>query len=355
MVVYDKNVRVASVERSNGIIRVNPEIDKDALEFILQHEHGHFLLQTSDELLADSYALLKTANKKKGSLKAITKALKYFDLNNKEHLKRYKTIVNNLLSIDLFVNRNANVLNLLTQNNMLNEYPKHEAVLQQMFIDWLKQKGIQNLSVLSVEARQNLLVEFMATPEAGYFLMKLQEALNAPNEFLGLGKSAEERQAKKEERQIKKEERQANQSGAGRQLVGSLTQTFAPAIGGVVSALGAVIGVPIPPQISNMIVNAAGSAIGKAGDKIADKVISGDKIPAVDLDKIAYESAMQAGTKEALSNYLKEYPNGKYANEIKTAVAEIDKKDKKKKIIFFSAIGGGVVVIAVVLLLVFKR
>jgi hypothetical protein len=85
----------ASVEMDSGTIILNkdvfPKYDKFTQNFILQHEKGHFNLQTDDESKADVYALKKLYGKTNRSLKKSLIAIsKFLPENDPRIEKLYK-------------------------------------------------------------------------------------------------------------------------------------------------------------------------------------------------------------------------------------------------------------------------
>jgi len=102
----------ASVNRNSGEILLNEEtfdkIEKDTQDFIIEHEKGHFVEQTSDEISADAYASSNFFGTRNGSLKKSLQALGQF-LNvdgNENHNKRYYTQLKRALAHDYAVNGN---------------------------------------------------------------------------------------------------------------------------------------------------------------------------------------------------------------------------------------------------------
>lgn len=69
----------AKVYRDKGLIVINEQefnlLPDFAQKWVIEHEKGHYYLQTSDELKADEYALRKLALTEKGSLMKIFDAL----------------------------------------------------------------------------------------------------------------------------------------------------------------------------------------------------------------------------------------------------------------------------------------
>lgn len=69
----------ASVDMSSGLIDINKSVWSKYTpfeqQFIVEHENGHYFMQTDDEKEADLYALRKMAGTEKNSLKRCIKAL----------------------------------------------------------------------------------------------------------------------------------------------------------------------------------------------------------------------------------------------------------------------------------------
>ncbi len=106
----------ASVNRRTGDILLNERtfdnIEKDIQDFILEHEKGHFVEQTSNEITADSYASSHYFGTRKKSLKKSLGALGNF-LNvdgNAVHNERYFYQLKRALAYDYAMNNNEKAL-----------------------------------------------------------------------------------------------------------------------------------------------------------------------------------------------------------------------------------------------------
>lgn len=103
----------ASVNRNSGEILLNEKtfdkIEKDTQDFIIEHEKGHFIEQTSDELSADAYASSNFFGTREESLKKSLKALgQFLDVDgNKNHNERYYAQLKRALAYDYAVNGNV--------------------------------------------------------------------------------------------------------------------------------------------------------------------------------------------------------------------------------------------------------
>lgn len=162
-------VSVARVNRDTGELYVNRgmfnKLPVAYRKFILFHEAGHATLQTSDESLADEFAL-KAMLAQGESLTAILKSLTYvLDYKKPSHYARTLNVFEKLRNYDLTVNNNNNVLKPLKNN-------------------------------------------IMQTPQYMGISDTLQEGLMGPNysDFLGLGKKAKERRAARQEAKLDKKD-----------------------------------------------------------------------------------------------------------------------------------------------------
>jgi len=280
--VKDLGNTPAKVSRRTGTIYLNCEIwdklPKQERKAIFYHEKGHYELNTSNEFEADNYAFERYAGTEKYSLKGLLHALAdNLDIkNNSEHKKRYLIITEKLLKFDYEHNHNLKALQKLIEMKAYNINdifpPTNKALLFQMLVDFLKGKNISSIESVSEEERLTLLTEFFQLPAVLHLIYRTGE-INAADSLFG--KSKEERDAARQARQDAREERKANQTGAGRQIIGQLTQTFAEPIGAAISAVGLALGVTIPPEVGTSIANMAGKGIKTRGDDIANNRADG--------------------------------------------------------------------------------
>lgn len=114
----------AEVDMETGDIWINTDVWDDYTEaekrFILQHEAGHYALQTGSELEADAYALEQNFGQIRDSLRSSFTALNKADVNNEA---RWNALYINALEIDA---RNGNTraakeLKILSNNQMKNQ------------------------------------------------------------------------------------------------------------------------------------------------------------------------------------------------------------------------------------------
>jgi len=103
----------ARVNRKTGTIYLNKKVF-DKLpplykKFVLAHEECHYIFQTKDEEMCDSYAmykLLKEGHKPKEIIDVLIKTLS----NNNLHYARKINLLNNMRIYDYVVNKNKNAL-----------------------------------------------------------------------------------------------------------------------------------------------------------------------------------------------------------------------------------------------------
>jgi hypothetical protein len=76
---FAESISPARVYRDEGVIEINLKrwfrLPKAYRDYILAHEEGHYVLDTSDESAADEFAFKKLAGKMPGSLRNTAKAL----------------------------------------------------------------------------------------------------------------------------------------------------------------------------------------------------------------------------------------------------------------------------------------
>ncbi len=153
----------ARVHRPTGTVFLNSEIWKtltdEAKEFIIAHEKGHFCKQTVSEIEADAYAFNELAGKKQKSLQNIIKSISE-NLEIKKipaHKKRYEIIVFRALLFDWLNFKNFKAYKILKQ--------MEATAIQNLFIEYLKNKGITNVNELTDDEKEIYLTDFMLTPE----------------------------------------------------------------------------------------------------------------------------------------------------------------------------------------------
>lgn len=120
----------ARVNRFTGEIQINnryfrnmPDFRK---QFIIEHEKGHFNLDTRSEFEADAYAFKKMAGTHPYSLKESVKSIsQVLTFRNPEHLQRLTAIVQKALEFDYKHNANLRAKDALDQ---LNEFIKTQSL-----------------------------------------------------------------------------------------------------------------------------------------------------------------------------------------------------------------------------------
>lgn len=114
----------AEVDMETGDIWINTDVWDGYTEaekrFILQHEAGHFALQTSSELEADAYALEQNFGQIRDSLRSSFTALDKADVNNEA---RWNALYFNALEIDA---RNGNTRAAKELKNLSNNQMKKQ-------------------------------------------------------------------------------------------------------------------------------------------------------------------------------------------------------------------------------------
>ncbi len=158
-------------------------------KIVKEHEIGHIINNSSDEILADNYAFNRLQGSEFRSLKKLIKGLENtLDIDsNSEHQERYNAMVENAIFIDSFTNKNKNK-NLIMDRNIINpdrkdsrgialdcspplvvapSFKDTEVVIIKMLKEFSIKKGIKvNGSKLLTEDDQiNLKNEFLKTKE----------------------------------------------------------------------------------------------------------------------------------------------------------------------------------------------
>ena len=95
----------AAVNRDTGIIYINPVLYATLTpfqqKFVLQHELGHYRLQTSSELKADAYAFAQLAGTEFRSLKQSLGCIsEILGKDNPTRKRRYKALYKRVLAYD---------------------------------------------------------------------------------------------------------------------------------------------------------------------------------------------------------------------------------------------------------------
>lgn len=119
----------ARVNRFTGEIQINnryfrnmPDFRK---KFIIQHEKGHYNLDTRSEFEADDYAFRMLAGSEPNSLKESVKSIsQVLSFRNPEHLDRLFEVVKKALAFDFERNGNQRAKQALDQLNELNKNHK---------------------------------------------------------------------------------------------------------------------------------------------------------------------------------------------------------------------------------------
>ncbi len=286
--VTDLGETPASVNRQTGDIFLNckiwNKIPENEQKFILEHEKGHFHLNTSNEIKADNYAFSQYAGREKYSLKGILHAIgDRLDIeNNPSHKKRYLNIVKKILQYDA-LNGNEKAKQILKKMEIQNKIDKLPSktykLLMSMLVGFLKNKGIRSIQSIPENQRVELFKEFFQTQQVLYLLRKTAEQNDS---FLGMKKG-----------------------------------WFGSVLTGAASAVGAAFG--IPPAVTT-------GAIG-----LVSRVIGGSHShsSAPDLDTTAWNTAKQGGQMSSYKAYLSQYPSGRYAAQAKAAIKAIDDRAYK--------------------------
>lgn len=161
----------ARVHRPSGTIFINGAVwnnfNDDEKKIIIEHEIGHYQLQTADELEADNYALEKNAGKFDQSLRTSVNLLhRALDLSKEQNQIRFLANAKHAIEIDQKKFGNKNLDSVI---QLINEmYPKEQTVENYILKrkdEFLFHKGIASLSGLSSEIIDNLFAEFVVLPD----------------------------------------------------------------------------------------------------------------------------------------------------------------------------------------------
>ncbi len=117
--VYDLGSTPAVCYRNTGVVKVNAKIwdtlTNDYQYFILCHEAGHIVLNTTDEFKADAYAFEQYAKSGRSLTQAVYALSKVLPFNNIEHYGRLQKQYKNALRYDSEVNNNYKATQLLNK------------------------------------------------------------------------------------------------------------------------------------------------------------------------------------------------------------------------------------------------
>ena len=120
IIVNHKANNLASINHASGVITVNQafiKLPSFTQKFILEHEKGHFFLNTKNEFLADKYAFNQLAGKEKRSLKnSIITLASTLPFDTKEHSERLDQLIN-LAALYDYENGNKRALKLIDMKN----------------------------------------------------------------------------------------------------------------------------------------------------------------------------------------------------------------------------------------------
>jgi hypothetical protein len=130
----------ARTNRRTGELHINmdvwPRLIKEHKIFVLKHEEGHIVLNTSNELEVDNYAsdwYISNGYSLTQSVKALTEVL---NENNDSHIQRATMQLKRAAKHDYFNNKNSGAWAVLNHTNMYNHYnlfggKKRKAVRQE--------------------------------------------------------------------------------------------------------------------------------------------------------------------------------------------------------------------------------
>lgn len=125
--VDDLGQTPARVNRFTGEILINKrkwkKLPESTKKFILAHEKGHYILNTSDEFAADEYAFKQFAGTERKSLKKSIKAMDdVFSFTSPEQYERLNAQIKRALTYDV-ENGNKQALQILMEmNNYINSF-----------------------------------------------------------------------------------------------------------------------------------------------------------------------------------------------------------------------------------------
>lgn len=94
---FEENNSPAKVYKKQGIIVINKQefdlLPEFAKKWVIEHEKGHYFLQTDDEILADRYATEQLAGSEPGSLMKLYDALTSIAPQVERHAKLAEDIL----------------------------------------------------------------------------------------------------------------------------------------------------------------------------------------------------------------------------------------------------------------------
>lgn len=314
--ITDLGKTPARINRRNGNLYLNTNffaLPKNQQKFIIEHELGHYYLNTSNEIKADNFAFEIFAGTEKKSLKGILHAITdNLDIkNNPSHAIRYKNIAEKLINYDITHNNNTKLKKMVAQDILPQ---KIKEALWEHLIDFVENKGIKSISSLPLEERQKILYQFFSEKSTLDILQKAhEENIADESSFLdNLFGSNNDNESNNEE------DLDDTNSGVFRQLFGGAATTFAPTLGAGIAAIGGALGVPIPPDVGTTLFTSLGANWTSKGQQ--------------DMQK---------------------YQDSKGKTQGNNMTSGVD--DKKKKIIIGGAIATGVLLLAVIIVVIFTR
>ncbi len=250
----DLGTTPARVLRKSGIVFINRNIwnklSEPAKKFILLHEEGHHVLDTSNELKADEYAFYRYAGSEKYSLKNTLKTItQTLDTSRPDHQERIQNIINHILLFDYLNFGNEKALKMYAQINIS---PKLESFVKKQLVKFLQEKGIKSIKDLPIEQREALLSEFMETPTMLELTYRktIKEAVKNIEQSENWRGRAERRRLRELRRRLKEKELELRLKDPEKwkqqrkEKLKKLGQIAKPVIGAIAGIAGAAFGVP---------------------------------------------------------------------------------------------------------------
>jgi|GEM_PF-1148576 len=311
----------ARVHRPTGTVFINNniwnELSLPEQKIILLHEEGHYVLQTKNEKEADYYAFKHYAGTEPYSLKNTLLTL-YNNLdinNNPAHLQRFNSLLKIVLWYDFSNYGNKKALNYLLKTNKMEEISNNSIsnVTSNLLIDFLRQKGIKNISALNLPEREALLTEFMKTPQVQYVITR-----KAQSELPGYNGSENEEYdewGEKLKAGIKNLTTKVVDFGA---KVGDVT---AKATGIVGANIMTGLGIPVNKETIEKITKAVNPFI--IADKLIDKKNDKEKEKAEEKAEANQQIAQQIASETQNKNFQAETPVAKNNNKKWYVIAAI--------------------------------
>jgi len=356
----------ARLIKPTGVVLINADIWHDlelpARKFILLHEEGHYVLETSNEIEADTYAFENYVFSEPYSLKKVLKTIsETLDIqNNPLHRERFNNIVEKVLQYDYKITRNNKILEFMKISNIKTKAEQNlDKILLNLNADFLRKQGFKagDLAKLSEKQRLTKLVQFMQTPKVKFIVKKLYDTENFDGDiqdyyefenydniadfnsdyedFGGRSKERKEnrqdkreakKEAKKEEKQEKKEvreEKREERKENRQEFVSKVTQVLDP----IVTKAANAFGVPIPAGL-----------IAGLGKKVTPEIVPDKKEEQKNEPQKDSTKPSETETEE----------------EKKKRLAEEQKKAKMKKIYTGAGIAGGSILLFLILFMLFK-